>query len=130
MRAWAAAFSEVGTVGWPGREPGDGWHCYGCADRFSRPGPEREAPFAQQRYSSRVRIVDGALDLDAAVDVDAARIKHISSPVVDLADVLIAPKIEAGNTTYKNLAFMVDAQTAGLVVGGSPMPDRGLLLGL
>jgi len=62
-------------------------------------------------------IVDGPLDLDAAVDAEAARIKHISSPVAGIADVLIVPNIEAGNMIYKNLAFMADAQTAGLVVG-------------
>ncbi len=62
-------------------------------------------------------VVDGPLDLDAAVDPEAARIKHIASPVAGAADVLIAPSIEAGNMVYKNLAFMADAQTAGLVVG-------------
>ncbi len=62
-------------------------------------------------------IVDGPLDLDAAVDAEAARIKHIDSPVAGLADVLLAPNIEAGNMVYKNLSFMADAQTAGLVVG-------------
>jgi phosphate acetyltransferase len=62
-------------------------------------------------------IVDGPLDLDAAVDAQAARIKHIESPVAGLADVLLVPDIEAGNMVYKNLAFMADAQTAGLVVG-------------
>ena len=62
-------------------------------------------------------IVDGPLDLDAAVDAETARIKHITSPVAGLADVLIVPNIEAGNMVYKNLAFMADAQTAGLVVG-------------
>ena len=62
-------------------------------------------------------IVDGPLDLDAAVDAEAARIKHIVSPVAGVADVLIVPNIEAGNMVYKNLAFMADAQTAGLVVG-------------
>lgn len=62
-------------------------------------------------------LVDGPLDLDAAVDMQAARTKHIHSPVAGLADVLIVPNIEAGNMVYKNLAFMADAQTAGLVVG-------------
>jgi phosphate acetyltransferase len=62
-------------------------------------------------------IVDGPLDLDAAVDAEAARIKHIASPVAGIADVLIVPNIEAGNMVYKNLAFMADAQVAGLVVG-------------
>ncbi|MFG1296643.1 bifunctional enoyl-CoA hydratase/phosphate acetyltransferase [Xanthobacter variabilis] len=62
-------------------------------------------------------IVDGPLDLDAAVDPEAARVKHIVSPVAGAADVLLVPNIEAGNMVYKNLAFMSDAQTAGLVVG-------------
>jgi phosphate acetyltransferase len=62
-------------------------------------------------------IVDGPLDLDAAIDTEAARIKHIESPVAGIADVLIVPNIEAGNMVYKNLAFMADAQIAGLVVG-------------
>ena len=62
-------------------------------------------------------IVDGPLDLDAAVDAEAARVKNISSPVAGVADVLIVPNIEAGNMIYKDLAFMSDAQTAGLVVG-------------
>jgi phosphate acetyltransferase/phosphate butyryltransferase len=62
-------------------------------------------------------IVDGPLDLDAAVDATAARIKGISSPVAGAADILLVPNIEAGNMIYKNLAFMADAQVAGLVVG-------------
>ena len=47
------------------------------------------------------------------MNAQAARIKHISSPIAGLADVLIVP----GNMVYKNLAFMADAQIAGLVVG-------------
>ncbi len=62
-------------------------------------------------------IVDGPLDLDAAVDAAAARIKHIVSPVAGLADILLAPNIEAGNMIYKDLGFMADAQSAGVVVG-------------
>jgi phosphotransacetylase len=62
-------------------------------------------------------LVDGPLDLDAAVDPEAARIKHISSPVAGRADVLIAPDIQAANMIYKTLAFLANAQTADLVVG-------------
>jgi phosphotransacetylase len=62
-------------------------------------------------------IVDGPLDLDAAVDAAAAQIKHIVSPVAGVADVLLAPNIEAANMIYKDLGFMADAQSAGLVVG-------------
>jgi phosphotransacetylase len=62
-------------------------------------------------------IVDGPLDLDAAIDPEAARLKRIVSPVGGTADTLIVPNIEAGNLVYKTLAFMTDAQVAGLVVG-------------
>ena len=62
-------------------------------------------------------LVDGPLDLDAAVDAEAARTKHIMSAVGGAADVLIAPNIEAGNMIYKDLVFMAQAQAAGLVVG-------------
>ena len=62
-------------------------------------------------------IVDGPLDLDAAVDAEAARVKHIDTPVAGIADILLVPNIEAGNMIYKNLTFMADAQMAGLVVG-------------
>jgi phosphate acetyltransferase len=62
-------------------------------------------------------VVDGPLDLDAAVDIEAAKVKHITSPVAGIADVLLVPNIDAGNMVYKNLSFMADAQMAGIVVG-------------
>ncbi|MGO9473767.1 MAG: bifunctional enoyl-CoA hydratase/phosphate acetyltransferase [Rhodomicrobium sp.] len=62
-------------------------------------------------------IVDGPLDLDAAVDAEAAKTKNIESPVAGCADILLVPNIEAGNVVYKDLVFMADAQSAGLVVG-------------
>lgn len=62
-------------------------------------------------------IVDGPLDLDAAVDAGAAQIKKIVSPVAGQADILLVPNIETGNAVYKTLGFTADAQTAGLVVG-------------
>jgi phosphotransacetylase len=37
--------------------------------------------------------------------------------VAGAADVLVVPNIEAGNMIYKNLVFMADANTAGVVVG-------------
>ncbi|MEM1243388.1 MAG: bifunctional enoyl-CoA hydratase/phosphate acetyltransferase [Pseudomonadota bacterium] len=62
-------------------------------------------------------LVDGPLDLDAAIDINAAKNKHIDSPIAGCANVLIVPNIEAGNLIYKEFAFMADAQIAGLVVG-------------
>jgi len=62
-------------------------------------------------------IVDGPLDLDIAVDKEAARIKGVKTPVAGEADILIAPNIEAGNMMYKELTFMAGGQAAGLVMG-------------
>ncbi len=62
-------------------------------------------------------IVDGPLNLDGAVDAEAAKTKHINSPVAGCADILMVPNIEAGNLVYKDLVFMAHAQSAGLVVG-------------
>ena len=62
-------------------------------------------------------LVDGPLAMDNAVDVDAARTKGIHSSVAGRADVLIAPNLEAGNMLAKQLVFLSDADTGGLVVG-------------
>ena len=62
-------------------------------------------------------VVDGPLDLDIAVDEEAAKIKGVKTPVAGQADILIAPNIEAGNMMYKELTFMAGAQTAGVVMG-------------
>jgi phosphate butyryltransferase len=61
--------------------------------------------------------VDGPLAMDNAVDVQAAKTKGIAGMVAGHADVLIAPNLEAGNMLAKQLVFMSDADTAGLVVG-------------
>ncbi len=62
-------------------------------------------------------IVDGPLDLDGAVDPEAARVKNIDSPVAGHADILIAANIDAGNAMYKEFLFMAGAQAAGCVMG-------------
>jgi len=62
-------------------------------------------------------IVDGPLDLDGAVDPEAAKIKRIDSPVAGHADILIAANIDAGNAMYKEFLFMAGAQAAGCVMG-------------
>ncbi len=62
-------------------------------------------------------LLDGPLALDNAVDLDAAKIKKIDSPVAGRADILIAPDMEAGNMLAKSLSFMADADAAGIVLG-------------
>jgi phosphate acetyltransferase len=62
-------------------------------------------------------ILDGPLALDNAIDLGAARIKKITSPVAGRADILVVPDLEAGNMLAKSLSFMADADAAGIVLG-------------
>ncbi|MBZ5489898.1 MAG: bifunctional enoyl-CoA hydratase/phosphate acetyltransferase [Acidobacteriia bacterium] len=62
-------------------------------------------------------ILDGPLALDNAINLTAAKIKKIDSPVAGQADILIAPDLEAGNMLAKSLSFLADADSAGIVLG-------------
>ena len=62
-------------------------------------------------------ILDGPLALDNAIDLAAAKIKNIDSPVAGMADILVVPDLEAGNMLAKSLTFMADADAAGIVLG-------------
>ena len=62
-------------------------------------------------------ILDGPLAFDNAVSADAAKIKHIVSPVAGQADVLVVPDLEAGNMLAKQLEYLAEAEGAGIVLG-------------
>jgi len=62
-------------------------------------------------------ILDGPLALDNAIDLGAAQIKKITSPVAGRADILVVPDLEAGNMLAKSLSFLAQADAAGIVLG-------------
>jgi phosphate acetyltransferase len=62
-------------------------------------------------------LIDGPLALDNAIDLGAAAIKKIASPVAGKANVLVVPDLEAGNMLAKSLTFLADADAAGIVLG-------------
>jgi len=62
-------------------------------------------------------ILDGPLALDNAINLSAAKIKQIDSPVAGQADILVVPDLEAGNMLAKSLSFMAEADAAGIVLG-------------
>jgi phosphate acetyltransferase len=62
-------------------------------------------------------ILDGPLAFDNAVSPEAARTKHIVSPVAGAADILLVPDIESGNMIAKQLTYLAGADSAGIVVG-------------
>ena len=62
-------------------------------------------------------LLDGALALDNAIDLGAARIKKIRSAVAGQANVLVVPDLAAGNMLAKSLTFLAGADAAGIVLG-------------
>jgi phosphotransacetylase len=62
-------------------------------------------------------ILDGPLAFDNAISLEAARTKGITSAVAGDPDILLAPDLEAGNILAKQLSFLANADSAGLVLG-------------
>jgi phosphate acetyltransferase len=62
-------------------------------------------------------LLDGPLAFDNAISRDAAKIKGIRSEVAGDPDILLAPDLEAGNMVAKQLSFLANADSAGLVLG-------------
>ena len=62
-------------------------------------------------------LLDGPLAFDNAISKEAARMKGIVSEVAGDPDILLAPDLEAGNMLAKQLSFLANADSAGLVLG-------------
>jgi phosphate acetyltransferase len=69
------------------------------------------------RGQIRGGLVDGPLAFDNAISRDAAKTKGIESEVAGDPDILLAPDLEAGNMIAKQLSFLANADSAGLVLG-------------
>jgi phosphate acetyltransferase len=69
------------------------------------------------RHQITGAVVDGPLALDNAINLEAAQIKQIDSPVAGRANVLVVPDLEAGNMLAKSLSFLAGADAAGIVLG-------------
>ena len=62
-------------------------------------------------------VLDGPLAFDNAISEDAAKTKGIDSQVAGDPDILVAPDLEAGNILAKQLTFLANADSAGMVLG-------------
>jgi len=62
-------------------------------------------------------ILDGPLAFDNAISKEAAATKGIHSEVAGDPDILLAPDLEAGNILAKQLSFLTNADSAGIVLG-------------
>ena len=70
-----------------------------------------------ERGQIKGALLDGPLAFDNAISKEAARIKGIESDVAGDPDILLVPDLEAGNMLAKQLTFLANADSAGLVLG-------------
>jgi phosphate acetyltransferase len=62
-------------------------------------------------------LLDGPLAFDNAVSPEAVAVKGIVSPVAGQADIFMVPNLEVGNVLFKQLEYLANALTAGVVLG-------------
>lgn len=70
-----------------------------------------------ERGQIKGAVLDGPLAFDNAISKQAAKTKGIKSVVAGDPDILLAPDLEAGNILAKQLTFLANADSAGLVLG-------------
>jgi phosphate acetyltransferase len=70
-----------------------------------------------ERRQIKGGLLDGPLAFDNAISAEAAKIKGIESEVAGDPDILLVPDLESGNMLAKQLIFLADADSAGLVLG-------------
>ena len=62
-------------------------------------------------------LVDGPLAFDNAISIEAARTKGITSDVAGQADILVVPDLESGTMLAKQLIYLGNAASAGILLG-------------
>jgi phosphotransacetylase len=70
-----------------------------------------------ERGQIKNAILDGPLAFDNAISKEAAQTKGIKSEVAGDPDILLTPDLEAGNILAKQLSFLANADSAGMVLG-------------
>jgi len=62
-------------------------------------------------------VIDGPVAFDVAINLQAARMKGIISPVAGDTDIFLVPDIASGNIFVKSLIYLAQAKVGGVVVG-------------
>ncbi len=72
-----------------------------------------------QRGQIKNCIIDGPINLNAAISAESADHIGFKSPIAGDADILLMPYIEVGNVLYKGMVYFANAECAGIIVGAS-----------
>lgn len=62
-------------------------------------------------------VVGGPFAIDNAINKEAAIHKGINDPMAGNVDILLMPRIEAGNVFYKTMMFLANAKSASVIAG-------------
>ena len=62
-------------------------------------------------------IIGGPFAIDNAINKKAALHNGVTDPIAGEVDILLMPRIEAGNIFYKSMMFLGNAQSASIIAG-------------
>ena len=88
---------------------------------------QKATAIAKEKYAQYD--IDGELQLDAAIDMEVAKIKCSDSKVAGQANVLVFPNLDAGNIGYKLVQRLGRANAYGPLLQGIAMPVNDLSRG-
>lgn len=81
------------------------------------------------KEKNKEALIDGELQLDAAIDEEIAKLKAPNSAVAGKANVLIFPNLDAGNIGYKLVQRFAHANAYGPITQGMNAPINDLSRG-